>query len=129
MRSSKERNRPVTDVQSIHIVSIVGSGVCVASEDGEKVFQQILKALERGKKAEISFHGVEDLTSLFVNTAIGQLYTKFSEEYLKSRLSVVHASPQDLGTLKRSIDRAKEYQKDPDRFHSATKEALGEDHE
>lgn len=119
----------MTDVQNIHLVSIVGSGICVAPEDADKVFREILKALERGKNVQISFDGVEDLTSLFVNTAIGQLYNKFSEEDLKARLSVVHASPQDLATLKRSIDRAKEYRKNPERFHSATAEALGEDHE
>lgn len=125
--SFKERKSTVNDVKHIDLVSIVGSGICVAPEDAEKVFCEILKALEQGKKVEISFDGVEDLTSLFVNTAIGQLYSEFSEEHLRSRLSVVHASAQDLATLKRSVDRAKEYFKDPARFHSATREVLGDD--
>jgi hypothetical protein len=44
-------------------------------------------------------------------------------------LSVVEATSQDLETLRRSVERAKEYFKNPDRFHSATDEILGEDSE
>ncbi len=111
----------------INLVSIVGDGICVSPDDGEKIFQAIRLALEEGKAVEISFEGVEDLTSLFLNTAIGQLYGEFDEEFLKSRLSVINAADADLVTLKRSVDRAKEYYKDPERFHSVMNEELGHD--
>lgn len=121
----------MSNLEKIHLVSIVGHGICIDSEDGEKVYGVILEALGEGKNIEISFEGVEDITSLFLNTAIGQLYDprlELSEE-LKNRLSVADISPQDLFTLKRSVDRAKEYYKDPERFHSATDEILGDDDE
>jgi len=119
----------VADIEKINIVSIIKNNVCVAPEDGEKVFEVISKALQEGKKVEISFKGIEDLTSLFLNIAIGKLYGKFKDEVLRENLSVVDASFQDLDTLKRSVERAKEFQKNPERFRSATEEILGEDNE
>lgn len=119
----------MADIEKINIVSIIKNNVCVAPEDGEKVFEVISKALQEGKKVEISFKGIEDLTSLFLNIAIGKLYGKFKDEVLRENLSVVDASFQDLDTLKRSVERAKEFQKNPERFRSATEEILGEDNE
>jgi len=119
----------VADIVKINIVSIIKNNVCVAPEDGEKVFEAISKALQEGKKVEISFKDIEDLTTLFLNVAIGKLYGKFKDEELREKLSVVDASFQDLDTLKRSVERAKEFQKNPERFRSATEEILGEDDE
>ncbi len=115
--------------EKINIVLVIENNICISAEDGEKVYKVISKALHEGKNVEISFRGVEDLTSLFLNVAIGQLYNEFVDNELKKRLSVVDVSPQDLDTLKRSIERAKEYFKDPERFHSATDEILGDDNE
>ena len=115
--------------EKVSIVSMIGNNICVAAEDGRKVYDAIHKALQEGKNVEISFKGIADLTSLFLNAAIGQLYDEFKDDELKKRLIVVDASPQDLETLKRSVERAKEYFKDPERFHSATDEILGPDNE
>lgn len=119
----------MNSTERFNIVSTIGNNICVAAEDGEKVYERILEALGQGKNVEISFKGIEDLTSLFLNAAIGQLYKGFGDDELKKRLSVVDASSQDLETLRRSVERAKEYFKDPERFHSATNEILGDDNE
>lgn len=119
----------MSTTEKIDIVSIIENDICVSAEDGEKVYRLILEALHQGKNIEISFKGIEDLTSLFLNAAIGQLYNEFEDDELKKRLSVIDASPQDLETLKQSVERAKEYFKDPERFHSATDEILGDDNE
>ncbi len=103
-------------------------GICVSSEDGEKVFEVIKKHLNDGRMVEISFFGVEDITTLFLNTAIGKLYEVFSEDELKAKMSVVEASGHDLSTLKNSVDRAKEYFKNPGKFHTAIDEAFDDDH-
>ncbi len=116
-------------MEKINIVSIIGNSICVAAEDGQKVYDAIYTALQEGKNIEISFKGIEDLTTLFLNAAIGQLYDKFKDDELKNRMFVVDASSQDLDTLKHSVERAKEYFKDPERFHSATDEILGHDNE
>ncbi len=113
-------NDPIT----IRVFEIVGSGLCVASDDGQKVHDQIAIALRESRKLNISFHNVESLTSAFLNTAIGQLYGDFLEEEIKASISVKDMSGDDLDLLKRVVDTAKLYFKDPDRFKKARKEAL-----
>ena len=113
-------NNPIT----IRVFEIVGSGLCVASDDGQKVHDQIAIALREGQRLSISFHNVESLTSAFLNTAIGQLYGEFSEEEIRANISVADMSRDDLDLLKRVVDTAKLYFKDPDRFKKAREEAL-----
>ena len=112
----------------VKIASVVGSGICVAAEDGEKVYQVIHESLERGENVTLSFKGIEDLTSVFLNAAIGPLYNEYSEEFLRAHMNPPKdASQQDLDTLKRCVVRAKEYYKNPERFQSAEAGVLGDD--
>lgn len=113
--------------EEVSIVGIVGDGVCVASDDGEKVHSAILRVLDAGNDVVLSFAGVEDLTTVFLNAAVGQLYGRFAEDVLRARLKVKDATEQDLETLKHSVDRAKQYFKEGRRFIDATNDVLGED--
>lgn len=56
--------------------------------------------------------------------AIGQLYGEFSEEQIREYLSVTEMDNDDLGLLKRVVDTAKRYFKDPQRFNAARNEIL-----
>jgi hypothetical protein len=111
----------------LKVVEVVGGGLCVASDDGEKVHALVASALRQGKRVVVSFEGVTDLTSAFLNAAIGQLYGEFSEDYIRAGLSVTGASNDDLHILKRVVDRAKQFFKDPAPFREAAKAVLGAD--
>jgi len=119
----------MADRVSIRVFEVVGSPLCVASDDGQKVHDQIAAALRAGRKVELSFQNVSSLTSAFLNAAIGQLYSEFSEEEIKANLSVIDASQDDLLLIKRVVDRAKEYFRDPAPFEMAAAEILGGDDE
>lgn len=103
---------------------IVGSQLCVASDDGQKVFERIASALKEGRSVTVSFRNVTSLTSAFLNAAIGQLYGAFAQEKIRSQLKVKDLAAADLALLKRVVDTAKEYFKDPDRFRKAEQAAL-----
>ncbi|MGC1375575.1 MAG: STAS-like domain-containing protein [Anaerolineales bacterium] len=118
-------NEPIT----LRVYEIVGSSLCVASEDGQKVFEQVRRALKDGKKVRLSFQNVESLTSAFLNAAIGQLYGVFPHEILKESLSVRDIETNDLGLLKRVIETAKQYFQDPAVIEAARREVLGDDDE
>jgi hypothetical protein len=124
---STELAKMKKNIEEIRLTEIVGSDLCIASEDGQKVHDAIKKALQEEKKTRISFKNVGDLTSAFLNSAIGQLYGEFSENELKDSLAVSDATHEDLLLLKRVIQRAKEFFKDKERFEMATRELLGED--
>lgn len=113
----------------IKVFEITGTRLCVASDDGERVYGQIAAALKEGRKARVSFENVENLTSAFLNSAIGRLYGEFPEDKIKMGLSVCDIEKDDLNLLKRVVDTAKEYFKDPERVKNARKEVLGESDE
>jgi hypothetical protein len=116
----------MNDQVTIRVFEVVGSGLCVASDDGQKVHDQIAQALRSNKKVQLSFLNVDSLTSAFLNAAIGQLYGNFSEEQIRASLSVADIDQDDLALLKRVVETAKEYFHDPERFEKARREALEE---
>jgi len=101
----------------------------VASEDGEKVYDAIVAAIRAGKRVQLSFAGVEDLTSAFLNAAVGQLYKgDLPEHVIRSSLAQpIDASPEDRVLLKRVVERAKAFFKNPEPFHQAALEVMGKD--
>jgi hypothetical protein len=112
---------------TISIFEVVGSPLCVASSDGQKIYDRLAIALKEGQSTILSFHNVSTLTSAFLNAAIGQLYGKFSEEQIRALLKVKDMEPDDLALLKRVVETAKQYFKDPQKFDQAVRDELGDE--
>jgi hypothetical protein len=111
---------------TLNVFEIVGSPLCVASDDGQRVFDRIASAFKEQRNVTLSFLNVSSLTSAFLNAAIGQLYGSYTEEQIRSQLKVKDMQSDDLALLKRVVDTAKEYFKDPKHFDTAVEEALGD---
>ena len=108
----------------ISMFEIVGGSLCVASSDGQKIYDRLAAALKADRHVIISFHKVTTLTAAFLNAAIGQLYGTFSEEKIRSLLKVGNVESDDLALLKRVVDNAKRYFKDPQKFDQVVQETL-----
>lgn len=111
---------------TINIVNTVGDSFCVEAEDGQKVFELIKKALSENRSVTLSFLNVEMLTTAFLNTAVGQLYRDFSEEFIKGSLKVENLTNSGAVSLKRVVDTAKLYYKDPEAMQRSINEIMGE---
>src|SRR5882762_10393611 len=111
----------------VSVYEVVGSPLCVAPDDGQKVFERIAGALREGKHVLLTFRNVDSMTSAFLNAAIGQLYGKFKEEEIRRLLSVQDIQKDDLALLKRVVDTAKEYFKDPQKVRGAIQSVTGEE--
>jgi hypothetical protein len=111
---------------TINIVNTVGDSFCVAAEDGQKVFDLIIKILAEDRKVTLSFLNVEMLTTAFLNTAIGQLYRDFPEVTVREKLRVENLTQSGLVSLKRVVDTAKLYYKDPEAMQRSINEIMGE---
>lgn len=111
---------------TVSIFETVGSSLCVASSDGQKVYERLAAALKEGCKTTLSFRNVSSLTTAFLNDAVGQLYGEFSEEHIRSLLRVQDIQSDDLVWLKRVVEGAKQYFKDPQRFDKAVRDTLGD---
>ena len=111
----------------ISMFEVVGSPFCVASDDGEKVHKHLDAALRANQEVVLSFHNVTALTAAFLNTAIGQLYGTFSEKRIQDLLKVEDAEQDYLALLKRVVDNAKLYFKDPKRYDQVVRGVLGDE--
>ena len=93
----------------VSMFEVVGGPLCVASNDGQKVYDRLAAVLKADRSITLSFHKITMLTAAFLNAAIGQLYGTFSEEQIRSLLKVKDMEPVDLALLKRVVDNAKLY--------------------
>lgn len=109
----------------LSIFEIVGSPLCVASGDGQRVFDRVAPAMKERRGVTLSFHNISTLTSAFLNAAIGQLYGIFSEEQIRALLKVQDMQSDDMALLKRVVETAKQYFKDPQKFDQAVRETQG----
>ena len=108
----------------ISLYEVVGGPFCVASDDGQKIYDRIAAALEADRGVALSFHNVTALTWAFLNAAIGQLYGTFSEKRIRSLLKVEDAEPDALSLVERVVANAKLYFQDPQRFEQAVQEVM-----
>jgi len=112
------------DALRLSVFNIVGNSFCVEADDGQKVFERIASALKADKRVELSFQNVEMLTSAFLNTAVGRLYRDFTEELIRDSLQVVQMDATDLALLKRVVETAKLFYKDPERLQRSINELM-----
>jgi len=119
----------MSEASVIRPSEVVGSPLCVASEDGEKLHSLLKAALGENRRIRLSFENVSVLTSAFLNSAVGQLYGEFPEEVIQASLSVSNMVPEDIDLLRRVVETAKAYFGDPDRLRRTRQEELGEDDE
>lgn len=115
------------DPITLSVFNLVGDGFCVEATDGDAVFSAINKALTQDKAVNISFQNVEMITSAFLNTAIGQLYRDNSEDKIRAFVNVVDITKADTALLRRVIETAKLYYKDPEWLEESVKNIMEED--
>lgn len=61
---------------------------------GEILFDSIKDHLESGKKVVISFEGISEISSSFVNSAFIQLLKFFDFNYIKAHLTFIDSTKQ-----------------------------------
>jgi len=103
---------------AIRVSEVVGSKICVAAEDGHTLHNVIADRIQAKQDVQLSFAGVERLTTAFLNAAIGQLYGEFSEEQIRQHMQVIDATTAQLSLLKKVVDGAKRFFRDPKQYRA-----------
>lgn len=93
----------------IKITDVVGRSLCITMEDGQRVYDAISAALKEGKTVTLSFENIVIMIPTFLNSAIGQLYGEFDEQYIREHLTAINILESDKVLLKRVVSNAKEY--------------------
>ncbi|MDM8524168.1 STAS-like domain-containing protein, partial [Desulfococcaceae bacterium HSG8] len=62
---------------------------CHTNNEGNKIFNIIKPLIDKGNRVEISFNGIDSITSSFVNSAFIELLQYFKFGYIKSKLNFI----------------------------------------
>jgi STAS-like domain of unknown function (DUF4325) len=89
------------------INQIIGSNFAVSPENGDKVYKEIKERLNNDITTILSFEGLDQITTAFLNNAIAKLYNDFSPEQLNELLTITDLDTYDKYLLKKVIERAK----------------------
>ena len=111
---------------TVRVTDIIGSSLCVSAYDGQLVFEKIAPLMRDGRKINLSFEGAETIISSFLNAAVGQLYDEFSEENVRTQLTVSDMAQEDLQILKRVVENAKKYFAQKNNYDRAWREEVGD---
>jgi hypothetical protein len=106
---------------NINVANVIGDVYGVEADEGQKMYALVKKAFAEDHKVVLSFLNIEMLTPAFLNTAVGQLYKDYSEEKIKENLRVENISTSGKVILKRVVDTAKLFYKDPETFQKLQK--------
>ncbi|MDD4029558.1 MAG: STAS-like domain-containing protein [Caldisericia bacterium] len=99
----------MNDQIKIKVQDLIGSPLCISTEDGQKIFSKVEYFMKDGKQVTVSFENVTMLISLFLNVVIGQLYGSLSEDVIQDQLRVEGLSSNDMELLKCVVENAKKY--------------------
>ncbi|KQX19053.1 MULTISPECIES: STAS-like domain-containing protein [unclassified Sphingomonas] len=79
---------------------------CYSSADGAVINHVLRDAFAQDSKVTLSFDGVVDIPSSFVNAALVPLLDEVSFDWLKSHLAVVDANRQIADMVRRCLGNA-----------------------
>lgn len=105
-----------TNPKVIKISEYTTSNLAVAADEGEKIYQQIVKLFSDYQTIVLDFSDIALLTTAYLNGAIGQLYKDYSSQELGERLKLVNVSQDDLILFKKVTNRAKEFYNNEETF-------------
>ena len=108
----------------ISIVKIVDSSLCVASGDGEKVYQHIALELKKGYGVAISFHDVEVLTPAFLSAAFSRFCQTFECGKIHPLIRIEDIQSDDQILLNRVVETVQQYLRNQRKPKRAARDAL-----
>lgn len=92
---------------TIHLETVLGDVNGVKAEEGQQIYDLILKAFFENKKVILSFDNMEILSDDFLHSAVGQLYENFSHAEIKKNMRIENISFSGKIALKRVVDKSK----------------------
>jgi len=92
---------------TIHVATVLNKSKAVNEEDGQKIYDLILKAFLDKQRVILAFDNMEMLCEEFLQTAVGQLYENYSHAEIKKNMRIDNIPFTGKVALKRVVDKAK----------------------
>lgn len=84
----------------------------LTQEQGDIIYNEIVSSFEKKQTIILDFANVESMISPFLNNAIGQLYKKYTTDYITKYLKLENFPANKNATLNIVIANAKRYYND-----------------
>lgn len=111
-------------LMKISVKKVIDSNIAVSASKGELLFKEVSNALLQNDYVELDFSEITDLTTAFLNVAIGHLYKNFSSEELNEKLKLLNLDELDMYLVTQVIQRVKKNEEEEEEFKQLIKEVL-----
>src|SRR5699024_8879030 len=91
---------------------------------GEELFRRIVELLNDKKTVTLDFNGITNVTTAFLNRAIGNLYNEFDSETLKRKVHYEGLDELDRHLLERVITHALLTEEQKSNLNKSIEEAM-----
>ena len=116
-----------TKIIKIATTELLGADTGISTEDGDRLFRRIDKALSNDAAVFVDFKNIKMITTAFLNAGIGQLYGKYAEKKIEQKLQVLGMEDLDREVLRKVVEVAKKYFEDPKGFNDSVNRVLEDD--
>ncbi|NLZ95649.1 MAG: STAS-like domain-containing protein [Bacteroidales bacterium] len=93
---------------TIHIATVLNKHEAINAEEGQQIYDLIIKAFFQSKKVVLAFDSMEIISKEFLQSSVGQLYENYSHADIKNNLRIDNIPFSGKVALKRIVDKARE---------------------
>lgn len=108
----------------INIAKTIGSPSALSREQGNIVFNNIVEYLATNEDVVLDFCDVESIITPFLNTSIGQLYSKYSSKELSDHLRIINVPEGAVQKINNVIINAKAFYSNCAAFTQAVEDGV-----
>ena len=73
-------------MNTIAIFDVIQSRTAAFQDEGYRVYLLLEAEIQKGRPVTLSFTGIENCSTVFLNASVGRLYKKFSKQEVESLL-------------------------------------------
>ncbi len=118
-RSLKSNGEKIVDV-----AALIDNPSALTQEQGDRLFEEISKAIDSSQKIVVDFENIESIISPFLNNAFGQLYGKYSSDQIREHLVLRNFPETKNATMNIVIGNAKKFYENEAEFRQKAKDIL-----
>jgi hypothetical protein len=98
----------MADAMEIKVNDLIGTRA-LTLEDGDRLHSLVVDQLRAGTTVTLDFHGITDVSTAFLNTAVGQLYAEIPPRELRRLLRIQNLSDSAQRSLEKVLIYARRF--------------------
>lgn len=107
----------------LHIVAIIHKKYAISQEDAQQILPSLESAITQQQPIELSFAGIENCSSIFLNNSLGKLYLTYGDK-VDTYIHFVGIAKDDC-VLPTQLERLRKRALNPEVYKPIFENALG----